>query len=151
VGAFIGSTKYFTGIVEFLSSLFPENKGNSEFIKAISCALKRGRSFLLDIHIAETLFPIYQPRWWNKIGDVIVLEDRSFDHTTGRVEVDWTFIREGKHSTYRHSSIRIYTYRELVKLLKQEGFEHFKAFGSLSKDPFKFGAERLLMVARKPE
>jgi len=28
VGAFIGSTKYFTGIVEFLPSLFQENKGN---------------------------------------------------------------------------------------------------------------------------
>jgi len=121
---------------------------NSGFIKAVSSSLQRGGSFLIDIHVAESLFPKYQPRGWSKVGDVLILEDRSFDHATGRIEVDWTFIRQGEQST-NHCSIRVYTYKEIVALLEHHGFEGFEAFGSLSKDPFKIGASRLLMAARK--
>ena len=127
-----------------------DDRGNTEFIKAVRCALRRGGRFLLDIHIAETIFPIYQPKWWDKIGDIVVLGDRYFDHATGRIDEDWIFIHQGKQSTC-HSSIRIYTYRELIELLKRCGFTHCEAFGTLSKDPVKFGAKRLLMVARKSE
>lgn len=125
-----------------------DEEGNSEFIKAVSSSLKAGGTFLLDVHVAESLFPKYRPRGWTEVGDVIILEDRSFDHTTGRIEVDWTFVRQGEQST-NHCSIRIYTYKEIVDLLTQHGFRQFEAFGSLSKDPFKIGGTRLLMVARK--
>jgi len=125
-----------------------DDEGDAEFIKSVSRSLKRSGVFLLDILVAETLFPKYQPKGWNKIGDTIVLEDRIWDHITGRVEVDWTFIRQKKQATY-HSSIRIYTYKEVINLLRQNGFEHFVAFGSLSKDAFQFGAQRLFITARK--
>lgn len=125
-----------------------DEKGDSEFIKAVSSSLKRGGSFLLDMHVAESLLPKYQPRGWSEIGDTFILEDRYFDHSTGRIEVDWTFVRQGEQETH-HTSIRIYTYKEIEDLLRQHGFERFEAFGSLSKDPFKVGALRLLMVARK--
>lgn len=125
-----------------------DDQGDLEFIKAVNRSLKRGGGFLLDIHVVETLFPKYQPKAWTEIEDVIILENRAFDHITGRVEVDWTFIQKGKQATY-HSSIRIYTYREIVNLLRQNGFERFEAFGSLSKEPFKLGAQRLLIVGRK--
>ncbi|MCK4527303.1 class I SAM-dependent methyltransferase [candidate division WOR-3 bacterium] len=131
-----GSFGYFDGV------------GDLEFIKVVSCSLKNGGSFLLDIPVVETLFPKYQSKGWSTIGDVIVLEDRCFDHTTGRLEVDWTFIRQKEQETY-HSSIRIYTYREVVNQLNQNGFEHFEAFGSLKEEPFEFGSLRLFLVARK--
>lgn len=125
-----------------------DEEGNSEFIKAVSSSLRGGGSLLVDIHVAESLFPKYRPRGWNEVGGVLVLEDRSFDHTTGRVEVDWTFVRKGEQST-NHCSIRIYTYKEIEGLLREHGFTQFEAFGSLSRDPFEIGGTRLLMVARK--
>ena len=102
----------------------------------------------MNILVTETLFPKCQPKGWSEIGDTIVLEDRIWDYISGRVEVNWTFIQQKKQATY-HNSIRIYTYREVINLLRQNGFEHFVAFGSLSKDAFQFGAQRLLITARR--
>ncbi len=124
-----------------------DEAGNADFIKAVSHSLKKGGIFLLDTPVAETLYPIYQSRSWSSVNDVIILTDRSLNHTTGRNDEDFTFVQAGKRTTY-HTSIRIYSYRELMNLLKQNGFGDFKAFGSLSKDEFEFGARKLLLTAR---
>ena len=49
----------------------------------------------------------------------------------------------------RPSSQRIYTYRELSELLRAAGLEPVAAFGSLTGEEFKLGAQRLLLVAEK--
>jgi len=123
-------------------------KGNLEFIKTVSRSLKKKGSFLLDTPIAETLYPKFKSQGRFKIAGVTVLVNRFFDHKTGRNEEDFAFIQKRKQTKY-HSSIRIYTYREVVNLLRQARFGHFDAFGSLSKDAFQFGASRLLITARR--
>jgi len=125
-----------------------DNKGNQEFIKAISQSLKKGGYFLLDTQVAETLFPIYKPKQNFRIAGVNVIINRFLDNKTSRNEEQFTFIKKGKRTSY-HSSIRTYTYQEVVKLLRQNGFLPIKAFGSFSKKPFKFGVSRLLIAARK--
>lgn len=125
------------------------DEGNSEFLKAVSSSLKKSGRFLLDTQVAETIFPKYQPKWWNKVGGVIIIENRFFDYVTSREEVDWIFIKENGQITSSHSSIRIYTYREIVELLKQNSLEVFENFGSFSKEPFQIGAQRLLIIAKK--
>ncbi len=123
-------------------------KGNLKFIKAVSCSLRKKGFFLLDTPVAETLYPKYKSRSRFKIAGVGALVNRFFDHKTGRNEEDFKFIQKCKKTKY-HSSIRIYTYREVVNLLKQSKFGYFDAFGSLSKDAFQFGARRLLILARR--
>ena len=140
--------KFDVAICMWSSFGYFDEEGDLEFIKAIGRSLKKGGKFLLDTQVAETLYPKYQSKGWTKVDDVIMLADRSFDHTTGRNEEDYTFIQKGKQTTY-HSSIRIYTYREVVDLLRQNGFSRFEAFGSFSKDAFKLGATRLLITARR--
>jgi len=46
-------------------------------------------------------------------------------------------------------SHRIYTYREIWRMLEEAGFAHVESHASLNKDPFKLGADMLLMEAIK--
>ena len=123
-------------------------RGDADFIGAVSRSLRKGGSFLLDIHVAETLFPRYRESSWSRVGEFIILEKRSYEHTTSRIEVDWTFIHEARRST-QHSSIRIYTYREILNLLRKYQFGDFRAFGSLAREPFELGSPRCLLAAVK--
>lgn len=126
-----------------------DEAGNRDFVQAVGRALRSGGRFLIDTHCAETLFPILQERGWWEMGDTTVLEWRRYDHETGRIDVEWTFVQNGQ-TTKRFSSIRLYTYRELCTLLRQAGFATFTGYSAINKNPFEFGARRLILLATKP-
>ncbi len=125
---------------------FDDEENDLSFLKAVSVALKPGARFLLDVHCAEALFPMYEEQEWRRFGELWVLEERYYDHVRSRNEVEWTFIKEGKIEN-KKTSVRIYTYRELVQLLAAANFTHCEGYGSLAGNPFKLGAQRLLLVA----
>lgn len=123
---------------------------NAAFLKAVSRALKPGATFLLDTPLIETRLPEMeaQERIWWPVGDMLALEERSFDHRTSRVESDWTFVRDGQIER-KFLSLRLYTYRELSMLLEQAGFGNHQAYGSLDWDPFGLGSTWLYLVTTK--
>ena len=127
-----------------------DDEGNKEFLKTACRVLKPGGRLLIDTHSVDTLLPVFQRRDWRQMGDTLVLEDRYFDHVHSRVDVEWTLVKmkEGKIVKCK-SSIRIYTYRELSRLLEAAGFFNFEGYGTLNLDPFSLGAKRLLLVATK--
>ena len=125
-----------------------DDQGNTDFVRAVCRSLKPGGRFLLETEVAETLLPKFRGRDWQWIGDILVLEDRSFDCSAGRVDAEWTFLRGGLVEK-RRSSIRIYTYRELSRIFEECGFSELETYGSLDQEPFKFGSKRLYPVARK--
>jgi hypothetical protein len=124
---------------------------NLEYLRRVSRALKPGGQFVIDTHIAETLYPRLVERSWSQLPgaeSTKVLEHRRIDHETGRAECTWTFIRDGQESSYE-TSIRIPTYRELCQTLRSVGFTAFAAYQRPDGGPFRFGAPRLSLVARK--
>ncbi len=127
-----------------------DDTGNADFLMAVSHALKPGAAFVLDTPLIETRLPEMesQERIWWQVGDLLVLEERSFDHVTSRVESDWTFIRGGL-TEKKHLSLRLYTYRELCGLLEQAGFGNHQAYGSTDWEPFGLGSTWLYMVTSK--
>lgn len=125
-----------------------DEEGNAEFLNAVARTLKPGARFLVDAHVAETLLPRYQERDWGQVRDMLVLQERCYDHVHSRVDAEWTLVQEGKVEK-RSSSIRIYTYRELCRLLEEVGFVNCEGYGSLSQEPFKLGSRRLYLVATK--
>jgi hypothetical protein len=46
-------------------------------------------------------------------------------------------------------SARLYSYREVVQLLEAAGFRDLQGFSSLTEEPFRLRAPRLLLVATK--
>ena len=128
-----------------------DDDDNLKYALRVARALRPGAKFLIETHVAESLFPIYQQRSWIPIKEdppVRVLEDRQFDIDTGRIHTKWTFISNDGMSE-SSSSIRIYTYRELCSLLKQAGFSGFGGYETGKLEPFVLGSARLSLVATK--
>lgn len=126
-----------------------DDNGNADFLKAISHVLKRSAKFLLDTHVTETLLPtLFQKRAWKKVDKTLILEERHYNHTTGRTNTEWTFIQEGKEFR-KSTSIRLYTCRELSQLFERFGLVDLKYYGSLSGEAFHLGSPRLYLVATK--
>ena len=143
----------FDGAVCFWSSFgYFDEQGNADFLRAVSNALKPGARFLLDTPLVETRLPEMEAEtkvWW-KVGDLLALEDRRFDHVTSRVESEWTFVRDGQIEK-KDLSLRLYTYRELCRLLDQAGFGNHQSYGSIDFEPFTLGATWLYLVTTKLE
>jgi SAM-dependent methyltransferase len=137
----------FDGAFSFWGSLgYFDEEGNEAFLYNIARALNPGAHFVLDTHIAETILPRFEERAWRYAGETLVLEDRSYDHEASRIDVEWTFVKGGR-SEKAKSSMRMYTYQELIGILEKVGFADFSSYGSLEREPFALGAERLLLVA----
>ncbi len=123
---------------------------NLRFLKAVAHSLKPGARFLLDTPILEMLLPSFEASTQKQVGDVLVLEERIFDHINSRINRGWTVVRNG-NTEKRESSMRIYTYRELALMMKEAGFEHCQGYGSLNHEPFRVGHKRFYMVGTRSD
>lgn len=140
----------FDGVVNFGGSFgYFDDEGNRRTVAAASKALRTGGRFLIDGPSPETLFPAFRELMWRELDGVVVLTRTRYDHETGRIESDWTLIAGDGRRTTQHSSLRMYTYRELTTLLHGEGFDHVEGFDADDLQPFGLGASRLMVVATK--
>jgi SAM-dependent methyltransferase len=127
-----------------------DEAGNQEFLQAVSRCLRPGAPLLLDTPLLETRLPemIAEERVWWPVGDLLALEERTFDHVTSRVQSQWTLLRDGQREQ-KSLSLRLYTYRELAQMLEAAGFSEHRAYGSLEWEPFELGAPWLYLLTRK--
>jgi cyclopropane fatty-acyl-phospholipid synthase-like methyltransferase len=126
-----------------------DDEGNRAFLDAVSRALKPGGRFLLETHTLETLLPRYEPHAESEMGDRIIVQDRYFNHVTGRIQTEWTFKRDDRIVMRRQSSIRLYTYKQIVDRLWDAGFKSLQGYDTTTGEPFEFGSKRLSLVASK--
>lgn len=122
---------------------------NARVATGVYRALRPGGRFLIDIPSPETVFPRFRDRFWHAARDVLVLSENRYDHETSRIEADWTVAAPDGRRESLHSSIRLYTYRELAGLLRDAGFASFEGFDVEDLEPFGLGASRLMLVATK--
>ncbi len=78
-----------------------------------------------------------------------MLEERSWDLQSRRIEVAWTFIQPDGTLANVQSSIRLYAYAELCELLRAAGFGSFQGVETLTAAPFAIGSSRLSLIATK--
>jgi cyclopropane fatty-acyl-phospholipid synthase-like methyltransferase len=140
----------FDGAFSFGNSFgYLDDEGNAAFLGAVAAALKPGARFLLDVgYVSEALLPAFQERSWYPLGDGVLLSQRRYDHLHSRLHVEYTWIRNGR-SDKRSMSARIHSYRELTQLLEASGFGDVQGYSSLSREPFRLGSSRLLMLATR--
>jgi SAM-dependent methyltransferase len=140
----------FDGAICFGNSFgYLDDEENADFLRALARTLKPGARFILDAPaIAECLLPHFLEKRTIVLGDVTATIDSRYDHEQSRIFPSFTFMRDGVEDK-RSSSQRIYTYKELVELLSASGLRPLAAYGSLTEEPFKLGAHRLLLISEK--
>jgi SAM-dependent methyltransferase len=126
-----------------------DDEGNAAYLRAVAASLKEGGRFLLDYPaMAETLIFTFQERSWYEFGTLLFLRAGRYDHVSGRIYVDYTYHQGGRIEKMQITQ-RVYTYREVVRLLEQAGFRDPETYASPAGEPYKFGAKRLLLAATK--
>jgi SAM-dependent methyltransferase len=126
-----------------------DDDGNRAFLSAVAGALKPGARLMFDTHIAESLLPHMFRRDWERIGDDLwIMEEHEYDHTASLVTRRWVTVKAGQIEQ-RSLTIRLYTYRELVALVKSVGFDVVDDYGWLNLLPYTLASPRLVLVARK--
>lgn len=145
-GQFDAALSWFTSYGYF------DDAGNLQYLEGLARALKPGGRLVIDLHVAEGIYTFVHPWGWYELqtdeGSIRVLEHRWLDLEAGRLVADWTFLFKDREH-HHQSSIRIPTYRDLVKDLRHVGFSSFEAYERPSGKPFKFGSPRLCLVATK--
>jgi SAM-dependent methyltransferase len=121
---------------------------NEQFLTAMAGTLKSGAGFIISGSCAEALLPHYQERKWFQIGDICFLSAGRYDVYSSRLEIDYTFIRDGKMET-RPASQRVYSCGELCRLAERCGFTDFHAYGSMQGEALGLGSPGMLLLMRR--
>jgi cyclopropane fatty-acyl-phospholipid synthase-like methyltransferase len=121
-----------------------DDDGNAAFLRAVTAALKPGGRFVLETPmVLEQLLGHLQDRPWWKVGDMHLLVKNAYDHTSSRLEIEYTFMRHDR-TEVRRGSHRAYRYAELVDLLKANGFDDVRVA-----EPWTPGAAMTTFIATR--
>lgn len=128
---------------------YMEYDGSCAFLAAVSRSLKQGGRFVLDSGItAESLLPKLQTQRWFRFGDIFFLSSNRYNATESRLDIQYTFIRDG-NTDIREASSYIYTLAEIRRMLSQAGLHALEYYSSLDRHPYDLGSQRTLLVAEK--
>jgi SAM-dependent methyltransferase len=120
-----------------------------QFLEAVSHCLKPGSRFVLETGMAaESILPGLQASRWFKIGDIYMLSRNQYHPNEARLDIEYTFIRNGKEET-RPSSSYVLTVNEICRMTRQAGLEPQQLLASVIGEPYQLGSPRLLLVAAR--
>lgn len=128
---------------------FEKESDNLLVLKRIYKALKPGGKFLLHTINRDWLIANFQPDGWQQVGDTKVLERRRFDYATSTSNTTFTLIAEGEETAY-DTSIRMYSYHELIAMFKAVGFVDIEGLGSEKGGPISHASRMMVVIGTRP-
>jgi SAM-dependent methyltransferase len=121
----------------------------AEFFRAIARSLKPGGRFALETGMAaESILPTRQPTRWFKLGDIYMLSENQYHPRESRMDIQYTFIRNGKSET-RPLSSYVLTVNEICRMQAAAGLEPLELLGSVDGEAYQLGSPRLIVVSKK--
>jgi len=143
----------FDAVINMFTSFgYLESEAEDEKVLGkVAQALKSGGKFLLDVVNRDRLVRDFQAREWHAADEGwLVLEERTFDHLSGRMETCWVCVARDGVRYERLSSVRLYTTSELRTMLERAGLKVTNLFGDYDGSPYSWDSQRLIVVACKP-
>ena len=126
-----------------------DDEGNRQQLESVFRSLRPGGKFLLEIYPLETIMSNFIPRDWRRGGDVLAVEERSYNPSDSTISSEWQFFGHGKTES-RQSKMRLYTLRELSSLFRSVGFAQPVAFDSVNLGPYSLESFGAWLLAVKP-
>jgi len=122
-----------------------------DFLRALCNCLRVGAGFVLDMGLAaESLLPNLQTRKWYKIDDMYLLSEAVYDGESSQLRTQYTFMRDGAVQTGT-ATYFIYTVAELKRLFAICDLQVQNLYSTTGREPYRYGNQRLLIVARRCE
>lgn len=126
---------------------FLEYEGMEKFLKGVRRALKPGAHFIVETGMAaESLLPGFEPETSHQIGDIKVITKEQYNAAESCVDSEYVMERDGKTDS-RLAKHWIYTAAEIQRMLMRAGFAILHVYGSIKFEPYKLGAQELIVVA----
>jgi SAM-dependent methyltransferase len=126
-----------------------DDAGIDAFFRAVARALRPAARFVVSTgFVAESLLPHLKERDWSPMGDLLYLALRRYDHVQGRVNIEYTFMRDGRVEK-KSAFGQVHTHKEFCRKVESAGFHALESYASAAREPFKLGSPELLLVATK--
>ncbi len=126
-----------------------DRPGVTAFLAALGRAIRPGGRLVIDTGCAaESILPTFVPQRWHRFDDIIVMSKANYIASTSRLDIDYTFIQDGKIET-RPSSSYIFTVAELTRMLTAAGFEVVSLAGGFAGERYELGSPRLVLTAER--
>lgn len=119
------------------------------FLHSVSEALTHGAKFVVDTGVtAETMLPALPSRRWHRFDEILVLSELRYVAEASRMDIDYTFLRDGRLET-RPTSSFVFTAAELRRMFERAGFKVVAMNGGFGGEPFAVGPGHLVLVAQR--
>ncbi|HEY3840781.1 MAG TPA: class I SAM-dependent methyltransferase [Bryobacteraceae bacterium] len=122
--------------------------GARQFLKAVASAVKPGGRFVLDTGMAaESILPSLGKGRWHRLGDMIVLSENRYHPAESRLEIEYTFIQQGKVET-RSISTYCFTAAEICRMHAEAGLQVLDLLDWYKHEPYQLGSRGLVVVSQ---
>jgi SAM-dependent methyltransferase len=131
------------------SFCYHDHEAALTFLRAVAAALKPAARFVLDTGMAaESILPTLGKGRSQRLGDMIVISENRYHPAESRLDIDYTFIHQGRVET-RPISTYCFTTAEIRRLHLAAGLEVLDLLDWYKHEPFQLGSRGLVVVSRK--
>jgi SAM-dependent methyltransferase len=129
---------------------FADEADDLAVLQGYRAALQQGGLLVVDTQCKETVLAKPNPCIARRYGDTLAVEEREYDALTDRLASTWTLVRDEQVVRRTSMTLRIYSVREWLQLLRDTGFGEIDVLDGLPGDRFRVGvSQRLVLVARR--
>jgi SAM-dependent methyltransferase len=129
-----------------------DHSGVASFLSALAAALKPGSKLVIESGVcAESILPTRVEKRWHRLGDLMILSENRYDPWESRLDIDYTFVRDGPIKTEletRPASSYVFSTAELRRMLEAAGFDVRALHAGTAGEPYQLGSPRLVIVAQ---
>jgi len=124
-----------------------------EIFRAYYALTAPGGVLVLDTINRDWLVRAFRPQGYEEWGDLVHVEERTFDLRTSWIKGPWRFYRRRGDDLVHEATMsvdhRLYAGHELKRLVESAGWRTVGLFGSLSMKDFTPDTGRIVLVAQK--